>query len=86
MTQCDCPTDHDHLIWQYVAHKFSITLVMCSTSLKPIIQLLQEAAYYSKNYSQIFGPGLPLFWCLVPPAGQCLAYNYLSKYAIPAGS
>ena len=25
---------------------------------KPIIQLLQEAAYYSKNYSRIFGPGL----------------------------
>ena len=25
---------------------------------KPIIQLLQDAAYYSKNYSRIFGPGL----------------------------
>ena len=25
---------------------------------KPIIQLIQEAAYYSKNYSWIFGPGL----------------------------
>ena len=47
-----------------VAHKFSILSTPCACAvlpwavLKPIIQLLQEPAYYSKNYSRIFGPGL----------------------------
>ena len=45
--------------------KFSILSTHCVCKLlswaieKSIIQLIQDAAYYSKNYSWIFGPGLP---------------------------
>ena len=51
-----------HVTWHKVFY-FKHTLCMRTTSLsneKPIIQLLQEAAYYSKIYSRIFCSGLGL--------------------------
>ena len=62
-------TPFGHTNWppdMAVAHKFSILstpwacVVLPWAVLKPIIQLLQEVAYYSKSYSRIFGPDLIL--------------------------